>query len=234
MRGLSIPANSLHNFVSLLIEILIDSSVHSPVGEDQIRQAAKLAAQSRGFDHGQIGIRLTDDATIHQVNRKHLQHDYSTDVISFAYQVAAPMIEGELIVSVDTAVTRAAELGWSAANELLLYTIHGTLHLTGMDDQQPIDRREMRACRRSNHDPELGITEVCRFGADAENAIVTASVAMVVYLSDRVSTQQHRWLGRRVAGSIRWQIAGSLLSVEKEPRPVRGRLGSPRRRHSRQ
>ena len=43
-------------------------------------------------------------------------------------------LEGEVVVSRDTAHRMAAEYQWEPQSELLLYIIHGTLHLTGMDD----------------------------------------------------------------------------------------------------
>jgi probable rRNA maturation factor len=54
-------------------------------------------------------------------------------------------LEGEVILSADTAATSAAEIGWSAAAEQLLYVIHGTLHLVGYGDKTPGESCAMRA-----------------------------------------------------------------------------------------
>ncbi len=151
--------------MSLEIEVLIDSSVDPSPDLTSIEQAATSAAQWRGFGTGEIGIRVTDDATIHQINRKHLGHDYPTDVISFGYHADAPRIEGELIVSVDTASRRASELGWNADHELLLYIVHGVLHLTGMDDHSPDDRSAMRMAEEGVM-LKLGVSEIVRFSVD--------------------------------------------------------------------
>ena len=153
----------------LQIEVLIDTTVPASVNDDALARAARKAAQSRQFDQGQIGIRVTDDPTIHEVNRQHLQHDYPTDVISFAYHAKPPSIEGELIISFDTACRRAAELDWDVANELLLYVVHGVLHLTGMDDGQSEPRQQMRRAEAAIMG-ELGVTEIERFGADVERS----------------------------------------------------------------
>ncbi len=165
----SILANSLRNSVSLQIELLIDSTLSAPIDGDALAAAARLAAKFGTFDQGEIGIRVTDDPTIRQVNRQHLQHDYPTDVISFAYVADSPRIEGELILSFDTAYRRAAELGWDVRHELILYTVHGVLHLSGMDDRQPEERAEMRAAERAIM-LKLGIPEIERFGADTDQA----------------------------------------------------------------
>jgi probable rRNA maturation factor len=176
---LSIRANNPPEIVpptipaSLDIEILIDPTVTLPVQLEAITSAARAAARWRRFDSGEIGIRITDDATIQQINRRHLQHDFPTDVISFTYHQQPPRIEGELIISADTAQHRIRELGsaaaahWSVANELLLYTVHGVLHLTGMEDQAALDRQRMRAAEQQIM-IQLGIPAIVEFGADGE------------------------------------------------------------------
>jgi len=101
-------------------------------------------ASDHGFRSGEIGIVIVDDPTIHAINREHLQHDYPTDVISFVFSAEDDELEGEIIVSTDTAMREASEGGWPAEDELLLYVIHGMLHLVGMDDVEPHLRRQMR------------------------------------------------------------------------------------------
>jgi probable rRNA maturation factor len=150
---------------SLRISIIVDDIVRSPIDEKKLQQAVAAAAADRGYHRGEIGIRVTNDTGIHQINRDHLGHDYPTDVISFAYHADKPAVEGELIVSVDTASERANEFGWPVAHELALYVVHGTLHITGMDDQDPSHRTEMRDAEQRIM-MQLGIDDIVRFGAD--------------------------------------------------------------------
>ena len=157
-------------------EIIFDDDVASPVAAARLQQAVAAAAACRGFQRGALCVRVTNDARIHEINRDHLGHDYPTDVISFAYHAKHPTIEGELVVSVDTARERAAELGWSIDKELMLYVVHGTLHIAGMDDQEPDDRKAMRKAERTVM-MELGITDIERFEADAEPKRADASSA---------------------------------------------------------
>ncbi|WP_164102369.1 rRNA maturation RNase YbeY [Candidatus Laterigemmans baculatus] len=109
-----------------------------------LRTAAAAAALERGFRQGSIEIAVVDDPQIHELNRQFLQHDWETDVISFPYACEGEVLEGELIVSWETALRQAAGTNWPAATELALYVIHGTLHLAGMDDREAEDRRQMR------------------------------------------------------------------------------------------
>lgn len=152
-----------HDFLE--IEIIFDQDVHFPIDEHSLRLAATSSAAFRGYVRGEIGIRVSNDAGIHEINRKHLGHDYPTDVISFAYHAQGTTIQGELVVSVDTARRRAAELGWPEAHELLLYVVHGTLHLAGMDDRSANERAQMRDAEREIM-VQLGIDDIVRCGAD--------------------------------------------------------------------
>ncbi|WDQ14788.1 rRNA maturation RNase YbeY [Rhodopirellula sp. P2] len=112
----------------------------------QLAEAAIAAATVEGCDHGSIGVRICDDAAIHPINREFLQHDYPTDVISFPYELAPPRVEGELIASFETAIENASDPSnpLSPREELLLYVVHGTLHIAGHDDQSPEPRAAMR------------------------------------------------------------------------------------------
>lgn len=136
------------------IEITIDADVRERVREhataahrldhDTIEAAVRAAAAVGRCQDCRIGVRVTNDAVIHEINREFLKHDYPTDVISFPYALTPPIVEGELIVSIDTAAVQAADASWSIAEELLLYVIHGTLHLVGYDDVHETDRAAMR------------------------------------------------------------------------------------------
>ena len=92
-----------------------------------------------------ISIAVVDDPTIHELNHKYLDHDWPTDVLSFVLQEDERHLEGEIIISADTAEAAAAEFGWPAAAEQLLYVIHGTLHLVGYRDKTPSEIQAMRA-----------------------------------------------------------------------------------------
>lgn len=117
--------------------------------EQRVIQAVWAAAELGGFDDGWIGVMVTDDATIHQINRRHLEHDYPTDVISFAYEQAGRHVEGELVVSLCTARRMAEQYGWDWRQELLLYVAHGTLHICGYDDGTADEQARMRSAERA-------------------------------------------------------------------------------------
>ena len=116
---------------------------------ERLRAAIGLVLADAGVSTGAVSVAVVDDPAIHRLNRKFLEHDYATDVLSFLLERAGDHLEGEVIVSSDTAKRSAAQFGWTPENELLLYVIHGTLHLVGYDDSQPDLLAEMR--RQQQH-----------------------------------------------------------------------------------
>lgn len=147
---------------------MIDEGTVPPLSEQTATAAVVAAATYCGFSQGVIGVRIASDAEIHRINREYLGHDYSTDVISFSYAAEKPWLEGELIASCDTARRSAEVLGWSVANELLLYIVHGTLHIAGMDDQDDDDRAAMRDAEQHILSG-LGVTDMVQYGADRQD-----------------------------------------------------------------
>ena len=72
------------------------------------RRAAAIVADA-GVSDGTLSIAVVDDSTIHELNRQYLDHDYPTDVLSFVLEREAERLEGEIIVSLDTAARAAAD-----------------------------------------------------------------------------------------------------------------------------
>ena len=122
----------------------------------RLRTGVRRVLEWERVPEADVSVAVVDDAAIQQLNRRHLQHGYPTDVLSFLLEREGPpgvrrarRIEGEVVVSAETALRRAAEFGWHPAWELLLYVVHGTLHLCGYDDQTPPQRRQMRDRERT-------------------------------------------------------------------------------------
>lgn len=119
---------------------LIDVEVSDTQGHLAIDHAAVIALVRRvlageGVAHASISVALVDDAAIHAVNRRHLDHDCPTDVISFPFsEPGDATLSGELVVSAERAASMARRLGIDPWAELALYLVHGLLHLCGHDD----------------------------------------------------------------------------------------------------
>lgn len=131
----------------LQIAIANEQTLHA-VNEDRLRCAVRAILADESGRSAKVSVAIVDDATIHRLNREFLQHDCPTDVLSFVLDETETTLEGEVIASAGTAAESAACYGWTTDDELLLYVIHGTLHLVGYDDQQPQALAEMRARER--------------------------------------------------------------------------------------
>ena len=57
-------------------------------------------------------------------------------------------IDGEILLSADTAVREAADYGWDTSSEMALYVVHGLLHLCGYDDLTDEEQAIMRGRER--------------------------------------------------------------------------------------
>lgn len=132
----------------LRIDIADEQETHK-VDHDRLIAAVKLILTDAGYASGEISLAIVDDAQMHALNRQYLNHDYPTDVLSFVLEEDDTRLDGQLIVSADYAAREAPTFGWSPNDELLLYTIHGTLHLVGYDDLEPALKAEMR--KRETH-----------------------------------------------------------------------------------
>jgi probable rRNA maturation factor len=122
-------------------------SAHT-VNENRLIDAARRVLADSRFTSASISLAVVDDSTIHQLNRQFLSHDWPTDVLSFELDASDTHLNGEVVLSADTAATAAAEQGWAPDDEQLLYVIHGMLHLVGLDDQAEAEARNMRAAER--------------------------------------------------------------------------------------
>lgn len=144
------------------------------IDEAFLLEVASRTLAEEGVIAAEISLAIVDDPTIHDLNRRHLAHDEPTDVLSFLLASGDPpsattdsrgasrsglrsagcrgagkILEGEVIASAETAARRAPDFAWSPHDELVLYTVHGLLHLAGYDDLTPAEKRLMRRRERA-------------------------------------------------------------------------------------
>ncbi len=101
----------------------------------------------------EIGLRLTNDSEIQELNAQYRHQDKPTDVLSFAalevdspvpseVLASMPLYLGDIVISVDTAQQQAQKQGHSLLTELAWLASHGLLHLLGWDhpDEESLER----------------------------------------------------------------------------------------------
>lgn len=114
-------------------------------GDAAIRDAAVAALAHGGRPGLEVDVILVSDRALAALHAQFLGDPSPTDVMAFDLGADADGPGAEIYVSVDCARRVARTRGVTAERELLLYVVHGALHLCGFDDHADADRKRMRA-----------------------------------------------------------------------------------------
>jgi probable rRNA maturation factor len=128
--------------IEITVQIANEQS-HLPVDRRLVRRAVRRVLRDAGLRKARISVAVVDDETIARLNWQYLRHRGPADVLSFLLE-QDDGLEGEVIVGAEAALRTAPHYGWPPHDELLLYVIHGMLHLVGHDDGRPALRAKMQ------------------------------------------------------------------------------------------
>ncbi len=94
-----------------------------------------------------ISIALVGDRRMAALHEKFSGVPGPTDVLTFELEHDAHgrVTGGEIVLCVPFARREAKRRGTKPENELLLYALHGVLHLSGYDDRDPVTHARMHA-----------------------------------------------------------------------------------------
>lgn len=101
-----------------------------------------IAAESK--TNGEINFIFCNDEFLIGINRKYLNHDNYTDIITFDYS-EGNVVSGDIFISIDRIKENAKNYGVSFENELYRVMIHGILHLCGYKDKRRTEKEKMTA-----------------------------------------------------------------------------------------
>lgn len=137
-----------------------DNQDDLPVCAESVTDVVRKTLAAEQVASATISIAIVDNQTMHELNRQYLNHDYETDVLSFLLDESGPdagadsaadsprgagrTIDGEVVVSAAYARQMATEYDWAPEHELMLYIVHGLLHLCGYDDMSADELPIMR------------------------------------------------------------------------------------------
>ncbi len=131
-----------------------------PLEFQQLKDAARAVFTGEGVKACRVTLAFVNNPHIHRLNKQFLQHDEPTDVLTFPYsEPSAKILEGEVVIGYDVAHENATERQHATNLELLLYVIHGCLHLCGYTDTNPAAERQMRAKERE-YLQRLGLPDI--------------------------------------------------------------------------
>ena len=115
--------------------------------ERRVARMVRAAALSDGAAELEASLRLTDDATIRELNRDYRRKDRPTDVLAFSQREGQggalhPHLLGDIVISVETAARQARR---GLERELLFLAAHGLCHLLGYDHGTDSEEVSMNA-----------------------------------------------------------------------------------------
>ena len=114
------------------------------IGKRETSNWIRRVAASYGKKIGDVAYLFVNDEKILETNNQFLGHDYYTDIITFDY-CDGKVLNGDLMISLDTVFTNADKFGRPYDEELHRVIIHGILHLCGLNDKGPGEREIMEA-----------------------------------------------------------------------------------------
>jgi len=141
--------------INMEIDVLIDEDLELEVG--WLKNIAEQVLIAQGADpSAELGLVITSQERVKQLNRDYLGRDEPTDVLAFSMlpeSDRSPFVTppdgvlhlGEVIISYPQAVIQAGERGHSVKREIAILVIHGVLHLLGYRDESPELKRRMAA-----------------------------------------------------------------------------------------
>ncbi len=115
---------------------LVDGCKKPEISAGELTLIAELILeQARPQGGWRVQIIVVPEEEIIRLNRRIFQRSGSTDVISCNLTTAEePVLEGEVYISLETALRQAREYRVSAGEELQRLTAHGIFHLLGYED----------------------------------------------------------------------------------------------------
>lgn len=112
------------------------------IGRRSASEWIRTVIVSEGKSLGDISFIFCSDDYLLEVNKKYLQHDFYTDIITFDY-VDGSLINGDIFISKDRVLENAREYSTSFRDELNRVLVHGVLHLLGYKDKSKREKALM-------------------------------------------------------------------------------------------
>lgn len=113
----------------------------SQEGKTRVWLLAVIASEKKTL--GEIGYVFCNDAFLLDLNKKYLDHDTYTDIISFDYSYGNTL-QGEIYISTERVMENAKKFSDSFEEELRRVLVHGVLHLCGFKDKTEAEAKKMR------------------------------------------------------------------------------------------
>lgn len=135
-----------------MVEVHFEDVDELDLNTNEVSGWLEKVSSLEGFNLGDVTLIFCSDDYLLEMNRKHLDHDYYTDIITFDYS-EENVIAGDLFISVDRVKDNANTQQEMFHVELLRVIVHGVLHLMGYKDKS----EEEEVLMRRKEDWALGL-----------------------------------------------------------------------------
>ncbi len=115
---------------------------HYKIKYSKIKQVVKEVLGKKN-NNAKLSFAFVDNDEIKKLNKKYFNSNEVTDVISFPLNNNNSSLNGEIVISVETAVASAVKENVDVEGEINLYVVHGLLHLLGYNDANSDDAEIM-------------------------------------------------------------------------------------------
>jgi len=129
--------------------ILYNDSNKKILFKKKIRSLLNHIASEENRNFSYVNIIFCNNELIKEKNKKFLGHDYETDIITFHDVDEEGLLEGELLVSVETVKSNSVKFKTTYDEEIYRVVIHGILHLCGYNDKTTSEKIKIR--KKENH-----------------------------------------------------------------------------------
>ena len=126
----------------MAIHFFSESTSFELAKREQLTSWIESGLKEEGFSVGEINFIFCSDDYLLDINRKHLDHDYYTDIITFDYTDES-LVSGDIFISIDRVEDNSMELKLPFQDELHRVMAHGILHLSGYNDKTSEQQAEM-------------------------------------------------------------------------------------------
>jgi probable rRNA maturation factor len=129
-----------------MIEIINRQKKHKINKERYKGLLEKLVGQYQ-LDNPEVTLAFVNNKTIKELNKKFLDKDAPTDVLSFPVRergADGKYYLGDILISVQRALDQSAVQKHSLEKELDILTIHGFLHLIGLEHSRGLEKEEAK------------------------------------------------------------------------------------------
>jgi len=112
--------------------------------QTELRDWIKSVLKFYGYQVNRVNYIFCSDKYLLKINKKYLNHNYFTDIITFDNSIKRKNVEADIFISIDRVKDNAARYKTTFRDELHRVIIHGALHLTGFNDKTKSQQSKMR------------------------------------------------------------------------------------------